>query len=621
MQELREKLGKLGYKQTIEIDDMSFMAGENEVYVYAKRVEDGVELKPELVTAINYDAMELNPFPAYAWITNGVSNVYLNVEEMKSIYEIPVSVNVDKLNIKKREYTERDIWSSKMYETLQKRFDDIHEQIFTMKDHVNNSNDVIDEFCKLIFMEEFKLNNREYVLQTGNLAGRKFEDIFDYNYLKDAINRKVVVEEIREAFKEIKNHEDYISVNDQGEKFQIFGADDYIKLQNPDIYETVMKALQDLGEIKVDGVERKATLLDLSGDVLGRVFDVLLRGKFENKGGMGIYLTPRQVTEAAVEMVVHDLTEKGAAKIIETDPKTGIPTLRVLDPCCGSAGFLIKALTEVKNYMLYDLSGDKKQHEALFKQMLDHCFVGADNSPGMVLKARLNMALHGAIKAPIFQTLNSLTTPSLEPEKFDAIITNPPFKKGGVSKSVKGGEEIIELYSSDVDKDGTNRMTSRGLSLGSKPDSKGKWKQVNSVDPTVLFIDKCLQLLKPGGFLMMVVPDGVLSNSGDQYVREYIMGKKNSVTGEFEGGKAILKAVISLPSETFKLSGAGAKTSFLYIQKKQHEGEKQGSVFMAVADEIGFEVKNNVEVFLGDDRNDLLKILEAYKKGVPQGIE
>jgi len=620
MQELKGRLGQLGYKELKEIDETSFLAGGNDVFVFVKKVEEGVELKPDIVTTINYEAMEVNPFPTYAWITNGIGNVYLNVEEMKDISEIPVAINVDKLNIKKREYTPRDKWSNEMYATLQKRFNDLHEQIYAMKDHVNNSNDVIDEFCKLIFMEEFKLNNGNYILKIGDLAGKKIADIFNFkNFLdiKDK-DKKIVVEEIREAFKEVKDHEDYISVNDDGEKFRIFSPDEHIKLQNPDIYEMVMKALQDLGKIEVDGVERDATLLDLTGDVLGRVFDVLLRGKFENKGGMGIYLTPRQITEAAVEMVIHDLTEKGAAKIIETDPKTGLPTLRILDTCCGSAGFLIKALTEIKNYLIYDLSGDKKQHEALFKQMLEHTFVGADNSPGMVLKARLNMALHGAVKAPIFQTMNSLTTPSLKAESYDAIITNPPFKKSGIDTKVKGGEELIKLYSGDIDEDGTNRMTSSGLALGSKPDNKGKWKQVNSVDPAVLFIDRCLQLLKPGGFLMMVVPDGILSNSGDQYVREYIMGKKNSVTGEFEGGKAILKAVISLPSESFKLSGAGAKTSLLYVQKKQHEGERQGAVFMAVADEIGFEVKNNIEVFLGNDKNDLLKIVEAYKKGIDE---
>jgi len=620
MEQFKQKLHELGYKEIREIDESSFMIGAEEVYVYVKKVEDGTELTSELVNKINYEAMELDPFPKFAWISNGVNNVYLDVEDEKSISEIPPVVNMDRGV--KRELTEKEKWSNRMYGELQRRFNAIHEQIYTSSgDNVNNANDAIDEFCKLIFLEEFRLNNKGYTLREGNLSGRDFSEIFHYDYLDNAKDKKKVVEEIREAFKEVKNHEDYVAVNDEGEKIPIFAKDDYLKLQNPNIYETVMKALQDLGEVEDNGVIRPATLLDLTGDVLGRVFDVLLRGKYENKGGMGIYLTPRQVTEAAVEMVIHDLTHHGAARIIGKDPKTDIPTLRVLDPCCGSAGFLIKALEEIKKYMLYELSGNKEHHKAQFKEMLDHCFVGADRSAGMILKARLNMALHGSLKAPIFQTMNSLSTPSLKPESFDAIITNPPFKKGGVAAKDKDGKYLIELYSGDIDEDGSNRMTQDGLALGAKPNSKGKWSSVNSIDPAVLFVDRCLQLLKPGGLMMMVVPDGILSNSGDQYVREYIMGKKNSVTGEFEGGKAILKAVVSLPQETFKLSGAGAKTSLLYVKKKEHAGEKQGPVFMAVADEVGFEVKNNAEVQLGDDRNDLLKIVEAYKKGMSKNIE
>ncbi|NLK09649.1 MAG: N-6 DNA methylase, partial [Staphylococcus equorum] len=106
MEQLKQKLSNLGYKDIKELDGTSFLAGGNDIYVYAKKIEDGAELSPDLVTEINYEAMELNPFPVYAWITNGVSNVYLNVEDMKSISEIPQSVNIDKMIIKKREYTE-----------------------------------------------------------------------------------------------------------------------------------------------------------------------------------------------------------------------------------------------------------------------------------------------------------------------------------------------------------------------------------------------------------------------------------------------------------------------------------------------------------------------------------
>ena len=625
MKELKDKLIKLGYETIKDTDENTFSARYDNVIVYVKKVKDQ-QLKPEVVTAITYEAMITDPISTYAWITNGTSNAYVLVEEEKPIPEIPAIENGAKeFNFVKRELTDKDRWSIRKYQVLQEKFDAIHEIIYGTKDHVDSSNDAIDEFCKLIFMEEFKLHHEEYILTRGSVAGKKFSEIFRYQYIENAKDQKEATLHIKEAFKEVKDHTDYVSTIDTGEKVQIFGNEEYIKLEKPNTFIQVLKALQDLGPINIDGIERTATLKDLSGDVLGRVFDVLLRGKFENKGGMGIYLTPRQVTEAAAELVIHDLTKEGAARLINRDPATGLPTFRIGDPCCGSGGFLIKALQEIKMYLLAKLTGDKKQYEELFEEMKEHCFVGADNASGMVVKARLNMALHGAVKCPIFKTTDSLMTEGLKQGTFDALITNPPFSKTGVSKTVKKGSTVVENlegialikhYSSDIDEDGLNKMSSYGLSLGSKPDSKGKWKEVNSVDPAVLFIDRCLQLLKPGGLLMIVVPDGILSNSGDKYVREYIMGKKNPVSGEFEGGKGILQAVISLPQETFSLSGAGAKTSLLYIKKKEHSGEKQGSVFMAVADEVGFTVKQNVEVQLGDDHNDLLKIVDVYKKGV-----
>jgi type I restriction enzyme M protein len=629
MQELKDKIKKLGYKTIKDIDDTTFVASHKDVYVYVKKVDEE-QLKPELVTAITYEAMVTDPISTYAWITNGTSNAYVLVAEEKAISEIP-SVFKDETNLYawKRELTDRDKWSLRKYQELQETFDGLHEMIYGMKDHVNNSNDVIDEFSKLIFLETFRLYHSEYKLKKGNVGGRLFSEIYRYQYVEKY--KEKAVQEIREAFKEIKDHEDYVAILDTGEKANIFGADEYIKLENPNIYIAVLKALQDLGEITINGISRPATLMDLTGDVLGRVFDVLLRGKFENKGGMGIYLTPRQVTEAGAEMVLHDLTKDGAAKLIERD-SNGIPTLRIGDLCCGSAGFLIKMLQKIEHYLLNKLTGDKKQYEELFEQIKEHSFIGADNSPGMILKARINMALHGAPKCQIFQTRNSLMNTRLEPGTFDAILTNPPFSKTGISKTIKKGKtkvenpegvEIIKHYSEGIDEDGMlkNDHEQQYLCLGSKPNSRGKWKEVNSVDPAVLFIDRNLQLLKPGGLLMIVVPDGILSNSGYKYVREYIMGKKNPVIGGFEGGKAILKAVISLPQETFALSGAGAKTSLLYLKKKEHPGEKQGPVFMAVADEVGFTVKQNVEVQLGDDHNDLLKIVEAYKKGMPEDVE
>jgi type I restriction enzyme M protein len=257
----------------------------------------------------------------------------------------------------------------------------------------------------------------------------------------------------------------------------------------------------------------------------------------------------------------------------------------------------------------------------------------------MVTLARVNMAMLGAPKARIFYSTNSLISDQLQPCSFDLICTNPPF---GTPKFKKGQENARKAYEADMEKilafyrsdlvaregkgvgyDHKPRVD--GLSMGGKPNSKGQWQEskATSVDPAVLFLDRCLQLLKPSGRLLIILPDGVLCNSGDRYVREYIMGKKDETTGQFHGGKAIVKAVISLPSDTFKLSGTGAKTSILYLQKrherndgsKQFMDEPQMDVFMAVADTLGYEVKNNVEDYSKGMSNDLAKITGAYVRG------
>ena len=98
---------------------------------------------------------------------------------------------------------------------------------------------------------------------------------------------------------------------------------------------------------------------------------------------------------------------------------------------------------------------------------------------------------------------------------------------------------------------------------------------------------------------------------------------KDEKTGQFVGGKAIVKAVLSLPADTFKLSGTGAKTSVLYLQKRhtskdrpeQFLPEQQGDVFMAVAETLGYVVKNNIEDYSAGVPNDLDKIVGAYKRG------
>ncbi|HCC7158548.1 TPA: class I SAM-dependent DNA methyltransferase [Escherichia coli] len=571
-------------------------------------------------------------------------------------------------------------WSMRVYTRLMQRFDAFHENVYRVtKDKVNDKNDIIEEVAKLLFLETFRLHHDEDLTfkdDEGNTL--RFRDVFDWQYVESHGDKAVA--QIKAAFEEFKNHENYVVISDDGSRNPIFSKETHLRLSVAKNYQDLLEAIQNLGPVKTnDGkiAKEHGTLADVSGDLLGRVFDVFLRANFESKGGLGVYLTPNPVKQAILEIAMHDIDDDD-----EMRSRLANGDFRFCDPTCGSFGFGSVALSQIDKWIDFKLvlADDKK--ESLKQKLRDCAFTGADAAPRMVMLARVNMALQGAPKAQIFYTDNSLTTNALKPNSFDLICTNPPFgtpkfdkgKNGQNSKAnyeanmeqVLGGfrptKKVVDSYNAwydhvkmkwqdigDLELDengepkwagyrtdlrrtgGTDKKpfyslqpTTAGLALGSKPDSKGNWQPVGAtIDPAVLFIDRCLQLLKPGGRLLIVLPDGILCNSGDRYVREYIMGKKDEKTGEFVGGKAIVKAVISLPSDCFKLSGTGAKTSILYLQKRhanpnqpeQFLPEPQTDVFMAVAETLGYVVKNNIEDYNAGVANDLDKIVSVYKRG------
>ncbi|HEH9403993.1 TPA: N-6 DNA methylase [Aeromonas bestiarum] len=533
-------------------------------------------------------------------------------------------------------------WSMRIYTRLMHRFDAFHEQVFqTVKDRVNDKNDIIEEVAKLLFLETFRVHHGDELTFTDREGKtQRFREVFDHQYV--AKHGARAVEQIKASFEAFKAHEDYVVVSDDGTRNAIFPSDSHLRLTQPENYRTLLEAMQDLGAVtdnqgRMIAGKEVGTLADVAGDLLGRVFDVFLRANFESKGGLGVYLTPNPVKQAMLEIAMHDIQQDNA--IME---RLTAGSFRFCDPTCGSFGFGSVALSHIESVVDHLGGMSDAQKNALKQTLRDTAFTGADAAPRMVMLARVNMALQGAPKAKIFYTDNSLTTKAFKPNSFDLICTNPPFgtpkfssdKKGQESKALysKNMDKILENYRTDLRNVSTGKKekfslfpTVSGLALGSSPNNKGEWTPVKggSIDPAVLFIDRCLQMLKPGGRLLIVLPDGVLCNSGDRYVREYIMGKKDEKTGQFVGGKAIVKAVLSLPADTFKLSGTGAKTSVLYLQKRhaskehleQFLPEPQGDVFMAVAETLGYVVKNNIEDYSAGVPNDLDKIVGAYKRG------
>lgn len=588
-------------------------------------------------------------FPKFALVGDGQNEAIFDLEyPPHQIDRLPDIKEIKEYKRIKADPTRR--WSLTMYDRLMNGFNAFHEQVYqTVKDKVDGKNAIILEVAKLLFLESFRLHHEGDALkftheEEGKSNTLQLDEVFRFDYVQQ--HGKRAVAEIQSAFDYFKLHPDYVVTDDAGDSHPIFDRNEHLRLEQPRNYETVLELIQDLGPLKDNAnkiIRQTSSLKDVASDVLGRAFDVFLRANFDSKGGLGIYLTPSPVKQAMLEIAFHDILAE-TPEILSARGADGKPTFRYCDPACGTYGFGVVALGYLDR-ALRELGGKETGTDAarqrLFNDMKEYSFIGADAAPMMVTLARVNMAMLGAPKARIFYSTNSLTSEQLQPCSFDLICTNPPFGtpkfKKGQQKAKKAYEAdmqlILEKFRSDLtEKEGKSKTTTfdyeptvDGLAMGGKPNSKNIWQAARptSIDPAVLFIDRCLQLLKPGGRLMIVLPDGVLCNSGDKYVREYIMGRKDDETGRFHGGKAIVKAVISLPSDTFKLSGTGAKTSVLYLQKRRGRtddpqrfaDDPQTDVFMAVADTLGYVVKNNVEDYSSGVSNDLAKITGAYVRG------
>lgn len=301
----------------------------------------------------------------------------------------------------------------------------------------------------------------------------------------------------------------------------------------------------------VVGQLQRYSLLKTDKDAVGDAFEVFAESKLV--GEKGEFFTPREVVKTAVTLV---------------NPQ---PQQSVFDPACGSGGFLIYSLEHVWNIMenskKYKGSPDliNLRHEAAEKY-----FKGIDKEVDLVKIAKAYMAIVGDGRGGIVQqnTLHSpeeyegrardLFTEEIGGErvfrKFDVILTNPPF--GSNIKVVKSEAGYFKL----------GRVW--------RKDAQGKWQVLpkpKDTEPQVLFVERCLDMLRDGGTLAIVLPETYFHSPSTKHIREYIKQDNN------------IKAVVDLPHNTFR-PHCNAKTLLLIVQKGR---EQQQKVVFAVAEEMG----------------------------------
>lgn len=300
-------------------------------------------------------------------------------------------------------------------------------------------------------------------------------------------------------------------------------------------------------------------------DLLNEAFGHFVRDNFRNHIEDAQYMTPPEVVDFMSRIALNDLTKGNANG----------DTLRVVDPCCGVGSFLSS---------FYRLS--RATSEFPFKNIE---IFGQDKVDRMVRLSKINLMLFNTPNHQISYGNSLIGYSDLDQldESVDLILTNPPFGARFNSHEIR--QQPSKHYPLLHDLSRTN-----GKNFPSE----------------LLFIDRCLSLLKPGGKLLTIVPDSVISAKGIFEIYRKRLGQY-----------ATVRMIVELPLVTFAQAGTRTKTHILYIEK--HSKNKlfnKTYVFMGLSTQLGFDVKSRkgtpVKVRVG--ANDLPLIADEYIKAHSQ---
>lgn len=277
-------------------------------------------------------------------------------------------------------------------------------------------------------------------------------------------------------------------------------------------------------------------------DSKGRAFETFMTGFF--RGEFGQYFTPRKIVQFIVDAL--PITNESV----------------VLDTSCGSGGFLLHALDKVRKQAdrkatdgYFDPATPEgyKDHFDFWHDFAEHKLFGIEISDGIARTAKMNMIIHddGHTNVIAFDGLEAIDVireksknKGFKANAFDFIITNPPF-----GSKVKFAEKrYLENYT--LGKKGVDWIDAKLHNINLLRENVREQQTTE-----VLFIEQCHRFLKPGGYLAMVIPDSILTNSSMQYVRDWIEEHWRIV------------AVVSLPQFAFAANGAGVKSSVLFLKK------------------------------------------------------
>jgi len=398
------------------------------------------------------------------------------------------------------------------------------------------------EFLKLLFAK----------IEDETHSGRPRFAIRSIEERNDADGRKEVKDRVEGLFKEVKTRKEFTGLFETQAEGIVF---------NPETVSYIVSQLE------------KYDFIHSSVDVKGVAYETIVGPTLE--GTKGEFFTPRNVVKMTVKML---------------DPNPGD---RIYDPACGTGGFIVIAF----NYISEKLKQQHKKNwknpnhpteaeeKALFDQIHEagYTIFGTDFNANLVKAAQMNMIMNNDGRGGLF-SVNSLKDPNQWPKdvyqkiqlgSMDFVMANPPFG----AKIKIDNSEILEQYD---------------LAHGWSKSENGRWQMEanvrNAMEPEVLFVERCVRLLKPGtGKCGIVLPDSILSNPGYANVRYWILQNCQVL------------ASVDLPVETF-LPRTGTQTSVLILRRKSDQEKLMESmsgqmahyeIFMANVKKVGKDRRGN----------------------------
>lgn len=331
-------------------------------------------------------------------------------------------------------------------------------------------------------------------------------------------------------------------------------------------------------------------IMEADRDAIGDAFEVFIGPAL--RGAEGQFFTPRNVVKMMVEIL---------------DPKPGE---KIIDPACGSGGFLIGALEHVWIQLRSQAKRKGWTEKQLFKREVEvatDCFRGIDKDSFLAKVCKAYMALVGDGRGGVF-CANSLSRPEEWPhglrEKaklgvFDVVMTNPPF---GNKIVVKGAPVLSQFdlgYKWKLDKKSVHFEKTSAIR--------------EDQPPQLLFLERCLQFLMPNGRLGIVLPESILGNPSYEYIISYLLNNTR------------LLAVITMPESLFKTSGkGGTHTKVCALLLTKDKPSEPYDIFMAEAKWCGHDSRGNPTLRRNKQRemellDDIPLITERYRQIMMEG--